>query len=116
MHFSNNDIALLLKGNSGSFKCQQALLVAVRCLTLNTSVEKKTIVKLLRGDKKSSTKTLQDLGVKIKELLTTGIGEDALVARLGNAGSMFRRLSCANKIRLVVSMLAIIKHCSIMQH
>ncbi len=99
MHFSNNDITLLLKDHSGSFSCQQALLVAVRCLTLNASVKKKTIAKLLRGDRSSSTKTIQDLGVKLKELLATGIGEDALVTRLGNAGSMFRRLSCANKIR-----------------
>ena len=98
MNFSNNDITLLLKDNSGSFSCQQALLVAVRCLRLNTSVKKKTIVKLLRGDKSSSTKTIQDLGKKIKGLLAAGIGEDVLVARLGNARSISRRLSCANKI------------------
>jgi hypothetical protein len=39
MGFSDDDIAMLLRGNHASFTCQRTLLVAVECLQSGTQVK-----------------------------------------------------------------------------
>ncbi len=99
MGFSDDEIPVLLRGNHASFTCQQKLLVAVGCLQSETQVKNKTIVGLLRGGNNSNAKVLQGLGEIVVKLLATGIGEDALVARLGRyAADPSGRLACANNL------------------
>jgi hypothetical protein len=82
MGFSNDDIAMMLRGNNASFNCQWVLLVAIKCLQSDTQVKRKTIVLLLRGGKYSNAKVLQALGEVTVKLLAAGIQENALLKRL----------------------------------
>ncbi len=100
MGFSDDEIAIMLRGNHASFTCQRTLLVAVvSSLQSNTQVKNKAIVKPLRGGSNSSAKVLQGLGEIVMKLLATGIGEDSLVARLGRyAANPSGQLLCANNL------------------
>jgi hypothetical protein len=97
MGFSDDDIAMLLRGNHASFTCQRALLVAVNyCLQSNTQVKRRMTVLFLRGGSNSNARVLQALGEVAMKLLATGIKENALVARLGRyAADPSNRLTCA---------------------
>jgi hypothetical protein len=83
MGFSNDDIAMMLRGNNASFNCQRVLLVAIKCLQSDTQVKRKTIVLLLRGGTYSNAKVLQALGEVAVKLLAAGIRGNALLTRLG---------------------------------
>jgi hypothetical protein len=83
MGFSNDDIAMMLRGNNASFTCQRALLDAIKCIQSETPLKRKSIVLLLRGGKYSNAKVLQALGEITVKLLVAGIQENALLTRLG---------------------------------